>query len=98
MGQRQETGADLAVLLAFPRPNSAVATVGVVGGTGLHGLRLTDRIPYFASGAAFPDWTVLDGKGVRGAGFFGNDWTLEHGESAWRGGPASSASILSHPR
>jgi hypothetical protein len=22
--------------------------------------------------------------GVRGAGFFGDDWSLAHGESAWR--------------
>jgi len=39
---------------------------------------------------AYPDWTILDPdilklgtKGIRGCGFFGNDWKLESGEGAW---------------
>src|SRR5581483_1069083 len=84
VGDREEKGDDLACLLVYPRPGSDRASVGVVAGTGLHGLRLTDRLPYFSSGAEYPDWTVLDPKGVRGAGYFGNDWKPAAGESVWR--------------
>lgn len=83
-GSLTETGDDLALLLAFPRPKSNVATVGVVAGSGLHGMRLTDRLSYFSSGVAYPDWTILDPNGVRGAGYFGNDWQIETGETAWK--------------
>lgn len=89
-GGREFEGADLACLFAYPRAGSATATVGVVSGSGLPGMKLTDRMPYFISGAAFPDWLVLRPEslrtreeGVVGAGFFGNDWTLENGQSAW---------------
>ena len=58
---------------------------------GLPGARLTDRVPYFVSGIAYPDLTILDSsslskgvEGLRGAAFFGNDWSLETGEVALR--------------
>lgn len=84
VGDRRQTADDLACLLVYPRPGNDGASVGVVAGTGPHGLRLTDRLPYFSSGAAYPDWVVLDSAGVRGAGFFGADWQVPSGESAWR--------------
>ncbi len=66
--------------------------MGVVGGTGLAGMRLTDRLPYFVSGVAYPDVCVLgpavlaEGAiGVRLAGFFGLDWGEESGELVRRG-------------
>ena len=50
-------------------------------------MRVTDRLPVFLSGAAYPDYTVLGPDvftrgldGVRCAGFFGDDWTVERGE------------------
>ena len=53
-------------------------------------MRLTDRLPYFVSGVAYPDCTVLStdvlisgNAGVRAAGFFGNDWTVETGDFAF---------------
>lgn len=52
--------------------------VAVIGGTTLKGLRSTDRLPLFAAGVAYPDWTVFkpgvwtEGTaGVAGAGFWG---------------------------
>lgn len=83
-GGREVTGDDLGVLLVRPRPGSDTAVVAAVAGTGPAGLRRTDRLPYFSSGVAYPDWAVFDPKGVRAAGFFGNDWGLESGEAAWR--------------
>ncbi len=91
VGERFVSGDDLAVLLCRPRPGSERAMVGVVSGTGLAGRRLTDRLPYFVSGVQYPDWIVLDAtmlergvQGVVGAGFFGNAWEVDPGQSAWR--------------
>ena len=82
---------DLCCLFVRPRRDSDVACVGVVSGTGPVGMRLADRVPYFMAGVALPDVTVfgpttleLGSGAVLGAGFFGNDWTVENGEFAWR--------------
>lgn len=52
--------------------------VAVIGGTSITGMRATDRLPIFAAGVAYPDWTVFkptvwtEGtSGVVGAGFWG---------------------------
>ena len=91
IGGRVLTGDALACLFLRPRPGSDTACVGVVSGTGLTGMKLTDRLNYFFSGVAYPDCTVIgsemlaeEAKGVRVAGFFGNDWSVDKGEFAWR--------------
>ncbi len=90
VGARELAGEDLACLFLRPRPGSDVASVGVVSGTGRAGLRLTERIPYFLAGVALPDLVVLGTEtlrtgeeGARGAGYFGEDWSVERGEFAW---------------
>ncbi|WP_152054291.1 carboxylesterase family protein [Tautonia marina] len=82
---------DLACLFIRPRPGSNQASVGVVSGTGLAGLRLSDRLPVFVSGVAYPDLTVLGPEvlaegleAVEAAGFFGPDWGVDSGEIVWR--------------
>ena len=59
-------------------------------GTGLPGMRVTERLPYFVSGVGYPDCLLLNAavltKGnsaVRAAGFFGEDWSVTGGEFAW---------------
>ena len=91
VGQREIRGEDLACLFIRPRPGSAIACVGVITGSGLPGLKLTDRVPYFMSGVEFPDCTVFSADalvhgadGARVAGFFGPDWSVEKGEFVWR--------------
>ncbi|HVJ82095.1 MAG TPA: prolyl oligopeptidase family serine peptidase, partial [Planctomycetia bacterium] len=91
VGTRRESGSDRAALFLIPRPGSNVASVGVVTGTGVEGMRLLDRTPYLRSGAGYPDWMILDRtaatkglEGVQAAGNFGVDWRAESGESAWR--------------
>lgn len=91
VGRRTLKGGDLGCLLVRPRPNSDIAVVGVVGGSGIAGMRLTDRLPYFVSGVAYPDCIVIgpdiletEAEGVRVAGFFGIDWSVERGDFAWR--------------
>ena len=90
LGGRHVTGDDLACLFVYPRTGSARALVGVIGGTGVTGMRLTDRLPYFVSGVGYPDWLVmgpevlLEGTaGIRGTGYFGDDWSVEAGPQAW---------------
>ena len=91
IGQRELRADDLSCLFLRPRPGSDVACVGVVSGTGVVGLKLTDRVPYFLAGVAFPDCTVFGpdalasgADGARVAGFFGSDWSVDRGEFLWR--------------
>jgi dienelactone hydrolase len=91
VGLRSELGDDLACLFIYPRRGSGTASVGVVSGTGLEGMHLTNRLRYFVSGVAYPDLVIFDssvlregGSAIRAAGFFGLDWQLETGDIAWR--------------
>ncbi len=86
-GPERIEGRNLAALFLRPRPGSATACVGVVSGTGLAGMRLTDARPYLLAGTAFPDLAVFDagvgrpgGSGLRLAGYFGTDWGYPTGE------------------
>jgi pimeloyl-ACP methyl ester carboxylesterase len=91
IGGREEKGEDVACLFVRPRPGSERALVGVVAGTGLTGMRVTDRLPYFLSGVGYPDCLVLRAEsltrgndGLRAAGYFGPDWGVQSGEFAWK--------------
>jgi pimeloyl-ACP methyl ester carboxylesterase len=87
-GTRLE-GKDLACLFLRPRPGSDSACVAAVSGTGILGMRLTNTRPYLYAGYALPDLLVFDARVARGAGmgmklagFFGPDWSVESGEFA----------------
>ncbi|MEZ5990448.1 MAG: hypothetical protein R3F30_15310, partial [Planctomycetota bacterium] len=93
VGDHLLDGEALALLACYPRRGSARALVGLVGGTGLCGMRTTTQQPYFVSGVHYPDWTVLDVSvlerglpGIIGCGFFANDWTLGD-DVAWQAPP-----------
>lgn len=90
VGDKQIDGVDLACLFIRPRAGNDKAMVGVISGSGPVGMRLTQRVPYFVSGVGVPDWIVIGAEamekglpGVRGAGFFGNDWGLSGEDSGW---------------
>lgn len=91
IGKRELAGDDLCLLFCYPRPDCELSSVCVIGGTGLAGLRLADRLGYFISGASFPD-VFLYGRemlekgtgGVLAAGLLGEDWSIERGEIVWR--------------
>jgi len=90
LGKRSIEGADLACLFCRPKPGGDGAYVAVVGGTGPVGMKLTDRSPYFLSGTGYPDLLVWSPEalssgaaGVRAAGFFGNDWSVDRGDFAF---------------
>jgi hypothetical protein len=91
LGEREESGDGLACLFLRPRPGSERAVVGVVTGSGVKGMRLTDRLPYFVSGIGYPDCLVIGPEalaqgtnGIRAAGYFGLDWSVRGGEFVWR--------------
>lgn len=91
VGTHVFSGDNLACLFLQPNPRDDRALVGVVSGSGPTGLRLTERMPYFLSGAGFPDCLVAGPElltkgvaGVRAAGFFGMDWQVSSGEFAWQ--------------
>jgi poly(3-hydroxybutyrate) depolymerase len=82
VGERSHDG-DLSALFCRPRPGSEKAMVVVIGSSSPRAARAHARMPVFASGIAFPDFTVISadslevGAGaVLEAGFFGNDWGL----------------------
>jgi poly(3-hydroxybutyrate) depolymerase len=91
VGQHTVSGEGLACLFVRPKPGNDRGSVGVVAGSGLCGLRLTDRLPYFHSGVAYPDFLLISDKsltegttGILATGFFGGDWSVDSGEFAWK--------------
>lgn len=90
VGDTRFAGHDLACLMIRPRVGSDIACVGVVGGTGIKGMRATSALRYFIAGVYYPDFTVFSADtwqtsdaGVLATGFFGNDWSLAAGDVAW---------------
>lgn len=84
-------GTDIACVFVRPRPGSSRHLVAGIGGTGLVGMRLTNRFPYFVSGVHYPDVfaarpsMLTKGKeGIVLAGFFSHDWRTESGEFVWQ--------------
>lgn len=93
VGEHRIEGDDLALLAVHLRKGTK-DSVGVIAGTGVPGCHVTDHLPYFVSGVGYPDWTVLGTEflsqglaGVRGAGYFADDWSADQdtgAEQAWR--------------
>ena len=63
IGLRELPATTWPVFSVRPRPDSQQALVAVVSGTGLIGPRLTERLPYFLSGVAYPDCSVFSSHG-----------------------------------
>jgi hypothetical protein len=70
-----------------PREDSNTASITVISGTGIMGMRMINRIPYLNPGIGLPDCTIMNSdllnkgeEGVLMTGFFGLDWSLENGE------------------
>ncbi|MEM7243970.1 MAG: prolyl oligopeptidase family serine peptidase [Acidobacteriota bacterium] len=98
IGDTARRGDDLAVFAIRPHRDSAVASIGVVAGTGPVGQRLTETMASFVSGIHWPDVTVFSpaslvpgSEGVVAAGFFGIDWSVADGTIAWEPVAASPA-------
>jgi len=91
IGEKQWKGDDLGIYFIYPRSDSDFASVGVVCGTGLPGMKATYANQYFLAGPGFPDLAlfrlamIIDGyDAVECAGFFGTDWSVEKGDFVWK--------------
>ena len=89
-GKRRFKGKQFGCLFIRPRPGSESASVGVVSGTGITGMHLTNTRPYLYAGYGLPDLTLFswddDAKGsvrLLGCGFFGIDWQIDTGDFEW---------------
>ncbi|WP_456441314.1 carboxylesterase family protein, partial [Caldithrix abyssi] len=83
-GSETLKGNDLAALFVFPRRDSDFASVGVVGGTGINGMRATNTQKYLYAGNGYPDFMVFqsaiyDGglAAIKAIGYFSNQWKLD---------------------
>ena len=90
IGDKRLAGEDLAVLMIRPIEGDATGAVAIVAGTGESGTRLVRATPYWVSGIGYPDLFVYNAEmlsgnpqGIRAAGFFGNDWSVENGDIAF---------------
>lgn len=89
LGGQEYAGEDIGAYFMWPRPDSDIASVAVISGTGLAGMRSTEANQYFAGGSGFPDYIIFSAnmlkegaQGIKRAGFYGNDWGIESGEWA----------------
>jgi hypothetical protein len=87
LGGKQIPGMELGCVFIRPRSDSEYASIGVVSGSGIVGMRLNDNRPYLYPGYALPDCLVYapeilkgESAGIRAAGFFAEDWSVENGE------------------
>lgn len=90
VGGRELIGETLSALFVRPRPGSERALVGVIGGTGIVGMRATDPLFWTETGVSLPDWIVFDARvwvdparGLLGAGYFDASWDLREDDSVW---------------
>jgi len=81
LGAEEYSGADLGVYFTYPRPDSPLASVAVVAGTGLMGMKAAWANQYFAAGSGFPDYLIFSAempkegaKAIRATGFFDHNW------------------------
>jgi len=82
-GKNSWTGDDLAANFVWPIKNSPQASVAVITGTGLKGMKAAQANQYFAGASGFPDFMIFSldmlkagAPAVKLAGFFDNDWKL----------------------
>jgi hypothetical protein len=82
-GEKVWQGDDLSAYFVWPIRSSAVASIGVISGSGLKGMNAANANQYFAGASGFPDFMIysLDmlqsGPGaVKMAGFYNHNWQL----------------------
>lgn len=83
-------GTQWAGLFIYPRYDSDKASVGVVTATGEKGMKAAFANNYLGR-PAYPDLLIFDDtmmkdgiSGVKCAGFFGSDWSVENGDFVWK--------------
>jgi poly(3-hydroxybutyrate) depolymerase len=82
-GDKVWQGDDLSAYFVWPIRSSAVASVGVISGSGVKGMNGANANQYFAGASGFPDFMIYSlemlqsGPGqVKMAGFYDHNWKL----------------------
>lgn len=88
-GDRHFEGDNLGIYFVYPRSGSETASVGVVAGTGIKGMKATFGNDYISGVNGYPDLLIFNsdfaniGLGaIQLSGFFGSDWSVENGDFA----------------
>jgi dienelactone hydrolase len=83
IGNQSWRGDDLGSYTVWPHPANDHASVALIGGTGLKGMRSAEANQYYAGGSGFPDFMIFSldmlkygEKGLKVAGYFNNEWKL----------------------
>jgi len=91
MQNRSFDSEEFGIYFIYPRADSNTASVGVVSATGEKGMKAVYANLYLENGTTFPDLIIVNSNvikegvaGIEGAGFFGNDWSVEKGDFIWR--------------
>lgn len=78
-------GDELSAYFVWPILSSAVASVGVISGTGVKGMKAANANQYFAGASGFPDFMIYKLGMLRSGtnevvmtGFFDNQWQLDN--------------------
>lgn len=86
-GGKEWAGDDVSASFVWPLTGSNIASVGVVSGSGLTGMKAAYANQYFAGASGFPDFMIYNAKmlmtgvdEVKMAGFYDNEWKLSDGE------------------
>ena len=86
-GNKEWNGDDNSALFVWPIRGFNEASVGVISGSGIKGMRGAFANQYFAGASGFPDFMIYSLKmlqsgaaGVKLAGFFDNEWKLNSKE------------------
>lgn len=86
-GNKAWEGDDMAAYFVWPLHNSAIASVAVISGTGVKGMKAANANQYFAGASGFPDFMIYrvgmlqSGTGdIKMAGFYDNNWQLSEEE------------------
>jgi pimeloyl-ACP methyl ester carboxylesterase len=90
-GNKSLLGNQWGAYFIYPRKDSDNASIGVVTATGKKGMKGAYANDYLVNGTSFPDLLIFDDtmmkegiSGVKASGFFGNSWSIEHGDFIWR--------------
>ncbi|MBK9291862.1 MAG: prolyl oligopeptidase family serine peptidase [Bacteroidetes bacterium] len=86
VGRQRFEGDDLGFYAVFPLKGTNDNLIGIVGGSGLTGLKAAVQNHYFSGITAFPDlmifkagWLLNGLEDMRMSGFFGPDWGVDSG-------------------
>ena len=88
IGSKVYKGNDYGTCFIYPRHDSETASVGVVAGTGIAGMKAAYSNSYLSGTTGNPDLSIFNSDilrrgvnvGVKVSGFFGNDWSVEKGD------------------